>query len=131
MSTRFGIWLLTCNRSFEDPRIWRENDHGYDIQTHFQRVVGVRYVGASAPRFPDAKLGFGGILPRNRHRSISYLFKGHFHPGPVSRQALSLRAGNRTILAKATGYAIFSTRRLKCVSIPGAVFVGVMRVRCR
>jgi hypothetical protein len=129
MRRRFGIWLIVSKQSFEDPRIWREDSQSYALQTRFQRRAGVRYVGKGYPRFPDARTGFGSIVPRNRPRSIALLFKNHFHVGPVSSQSFSLRAGYRSVLARATGYAILSTGRLRSISSPGAVFVGMMRIR--
>ena len=129
MHRRFGIWLIVSKNSFEDPRIWREDSESYAVQTRFQRRAGVKYVGERYPRFPNALTGFGSIVPRNRPRSMALLFKDHFHLGPVKPQSFSLRAGYRAVLARATGYAIISTRRLRRVNSPGAVFVGSMRIR--
>ena len=126
--TRFWIWLVVSKQSFEDPRIWREDSQSYALQTRFQRRVGVRYVGKRNPRFPDALTGFGSIVPRHRPRSMALLFKDHFHRGPVGPQSFSLRAGHRAVLARATGYAIISSPRLRGVHSPGAVFVGSMRI---
>lgn len=128
MRRSFGIWLIVSKQSFEDPRIWREDSRSYALQTRFQRRAGVRYVGERYPRFPNALTGFGSVVPRNRPRSMALLFKGYFHSGPVKPQSFSLRAGHRTVLAHATGYAIISTRRLRRVNSPGAVFVGSMRI---
>lgn len=124
---RFGIWLLVGKKSFEDPRIWREDSQSYQLQTLFQRRVGVKYVGKGYPRFPDSFTGFGTIVPRHRVRSIARLFYGHSRRGPVRPQSLWLIPGYRAVLARATGYAIISSRRLRAVNSPGAVFVGLMR----
>lgn len=124
---RFGIWLLVSKRSFEDPRIWREDCESYALQTTFQRMVGVKYVGKGRPRFPDCFTGFGSIVRRHRPRSIAMLFRGHFTPGRVRPQSFSLLPGHRAVLARATGYAIISSRRMRSVNSPGAVFVGSMR----
>ena len=129
MHRRFGIWLIVSKQSFEDPRIWCDDSQSNALQTRFQRRAGVKYVGGRHPRLPNALTGFGSIVPRNRPRSMALLFKGHFHSGPVKPQAFSLRAGHRAVLARATGYAIISTCRLRKFSSPGAVFVGSMRVR--
>lgn len=128
MPTRFGLWLITSKRSFFDPAIWREDAHSNSLQTRLQRAAGVRYVGTRHPKFPDAVTGFGTIR-HERRRSLARLFKGHFNAGPVPPRSFSLRRGHRSVLARATGYAIISTRRLRPVSIPGALFVGLMRVR--
>jgi hypothetical protein len=124
---RFGIWLLVSKKSFEDPRIWREDSQSYALQTLFQRRVGVKYVGKGHPRFPDSFTGFGTIGPRHRARSMAMLFHGHFRRGPVRPQSFSLLPGYRAVLARATGYAIISSVRLRAVNSPGAVFVGSMR----
>lgn len=129
MHRKFGIWLVVSKQSFEDPRIWREDFQSFAMQTTFQRRAGVRYVGESYPRFPDALTGFGSIVSRNRRQSMALLFKDHFHSGPIRPQTFSLRTGYRAILARAAGYAIISSRRLRKVNSPGAVFVGTMRVR--
>jgi hypothetical protein len=129
MHRKFGVWLIVSKQSFEDPRIWREDSQSYALQTRFQRCVGVKYVGERYPRFPNALTGFGSIVPRNRPRSMALLFKDHFHAGPVRPQSFWLRTGYRAVLARATGYAIISTRRLRRVSSPGVVFVGSMWIR--
>lgn len=129
MRRSFGLWLLTSPRSFEDPRIWREDEESYARQTPFQRAIGVRYVGRRQPRFPDSFTGFGSFVRRSRPRSLPWVLKGWFHPGPVKPQHFSLRAGHAAILSRATGYALVSSRHLRHVSVPGAQFVGVVRVR--
>lgn len=129
MRRSFGLWLLTGPRSFEDPRIWREDEQSYARQTLFQRAVGVRYVGRVPPRFPDSFTGFGSFVRRSRPRSLSWALKGWFHSGPVKPQNFSLRAGHAAVLSRATGYALISSRRLRRVSVPGAQFVGIVRVK--
>ena len=84
MRRRFGLWLLTGPRPFEDPRIWREDSQSYQLQTPFQRAEGVRYVGRRAPRYCDVFTGFGSC-GRSRSRSVSTLLKGWFRHGPVPR----------------------------------------------
>jgi hypothetical protein len=128
MRRRFGLWLFTGPRSFEDPQIWRE-EHSFARQTPFQRAVGVRYVGRKFPRFPDSFTGFGTFVRRSRPRSVVRALKGWFHPGPVTPQHLSLRPGHSAVLSRATGYALISSRHLRNISLPGALFVGIVRVR--
>jgi hypothetical protein len=129
MHRRFGLWVLTGPRSFEDPRIWREDSQSYQVQTPFQRAVGVRYLGKGSPRYPDAFTGFGGFAARSRPRSVAMLLKGWFQPGPVPHRWLSLLPGRAANVARATGYVLVATPRLRPVSKYGAVFVGFVRAR--
>lgn len=129
MHKHFGIWLITSERSFFHPAIWREDANSYAVQTRLQRIAGVRYVGTRYPKLPDGLTGFGETGRSGRRRSIARLFKGQFDADPVISQSFVLRRGHRSILARATGYAIISSKRLRGVSIPGAVFVGTMKVR--
>lgn len=128
MRRRFGLWLLTGPRSFEDPRIWREDSQSYQLQTPFQRAVGVRYVGRRSSRYPDALTGFGAF-GRSRPRSVATMLKGYFRRGPVPRQWLSLIPGREGALSRATGYVLIASPRLRSVSKYGAVFVGFIRAR--
>lgn len=128
MPRLFGLWLLSGPRSFQDPRIWREDSQGYAAQTPFQRTVGVRYVGRSRPRVPDSKTGFGSFGSRSRHISVIRAFKGWFSK-PLRPQDLALKGGHLTQLRRATGYALVSSRHLRRVSLHGANFVGLVRVR--
>lgn len=127
----FGIWLITSKRSFFEPAIWREDAHSYDVQTRLQRLAGVRYPGTCYPKFPDSITGFGTIGARDRPRSLARLFKSHFDSNPAASRSFVLRPGHRALLKRANGYAIISSKRLRGLSIPGAVFVGTMRVRVR
>ena len=129
MHKRFGIWLIASERSFLHPAVWREDAHSYPVQTRLQRTAGVRYLGTCYPKLADGLTGFGDIGRSGRRRSIARLFKGQFDADPVISRSFVLRGGHRSILARATGYAIISSKRLRGVSIPGAVFVGTMRVR--
>jgi hypothetical protein len=124
----FGLWLLTCPRSFKDPRIWGEDRRSYAVQTPFQRAAGVRYIGRSQPRFPDSFTGFGSFVRGSRPRSVVCAFNGWFSH-PLRPQHLSLTAGHLTVLRRATGYAMISSRHLRCVSLHNAHFVGILRVR--
>ena len=128
MRRLFGLWLLSGPRSFQDPRIWREDRQSYALQTPFQRAVGVRYIGRSRPRFPDSNTGFGSFVPRSRHISVIRAFKGWFSK-PLRPQHLSLKDGHLAQLHRATGYALVSSRHLRRVSLYGANFVGTFRVR--
>ena len=130
MHRRFGIWLLTCPRSFQDPRIWREDKNSYDRQTVFQRAIGVRYVGKSSARYPDANAGFGSFGRRSPPKSIAKLFRGHFHRGPVRRQDLCLLKNHKEVLARSTGYALVSSPKVRHVSVgSNALFIGTLRAR--
>lgn len=129
MHKRFGIWLITSKRSFLHPAIWREDANAYPMQTRLQRIAGVRYAGSRYPKCPDSVTGFGEIVPGRRPRSVACLFKGQFDRDPDLSRSFRLRGGHRSVLARATGYAIISSKRLRGVSIQGAVFVGTMRVR--
>lgn len=128
MRRLFGLWLLSGPRSFQDPRIWREDRQSYALQTPFQRAVGVRYIGRSRPRFPDSNTGFGSFVPGSQHISVIRAFKGWFSK-PLRPQHLSLKDGHLAQLRRATGYALVSSRHLRRVSLYGANFVGTVRVR--
>ena len=128
MRRKFGLWLLTGPLSFQDRRIWREDRQSYALQTPFQRAVGVRYLGRSQPRLPDSFTGFGSFVRGSRHRSVIHAFKGWF-TSPLRPQHLVLEEGHLTHLHRATGYALISSRHLRCVSLYGANFVGIVRVK--
>jgi hypothetical protein len=128
MRRLFGLWLLTGPRSFQDRRIWREDRQSYALQTPFQRAIGVRYIGRSQPRFPDSFTGFGSFVRGSQHRSVVHSFKGWFSR-PLKQQQLVLKEGHLTHLRRATGYALVSSRHLRCVSLHGANFAGIIRVK--
>ena len=130
MHRSFGIWLLTCPRSFEDPRIWREDRSSNLLQTSFQRKIGIRYVGSRTPRYPNANTGVGDFGMGRAPSSIAKLFAGHFHTGPVHPKNLWLRTNHRKVLARSTGYFLASSPRVRPVSFGGlAEFVGTLRAR--
>lgn len=128
MRRLFGLWLFTGPRSFQDSRIWREDGQSYALQTPFQRAIGVRYMGRSKPRFPDSFTGFGSFRRGSRQGSVVRAFKGWFSK-PLRHQHLALKEGHLTHLRSATGYALLSSRHLRCVSLHGAKFAGVIRVK--
>lgn len=124
----YGLWLLSFPRSFQDSRIWREDQYSNELQTQFQRKVGVRYVGRQMPRIPDSSTGFGSWGRRGPPRSVLSAFRRHFSE-PLGPQYLSLIRGHQHFLRNATGYALVSSRHLRRISIHGAHYVGTIRVR--
>src|SRR5437762_10906815 len=104
MHRRYGLWLLSSPRAFEDPHVRRETRESYERPAQFQRAVGVRYSRGMPPRFPNSKGGYGAFGPYGPPRSIAQLLKGWFSPKPVPTQRMALRPGYRTHLANATGY---------------------------
>ena len=71
---------------------------------------------------------FGSFVPRSRHVSVIRAFKGWFSK-PLRPQDLALKDGHLAQLRRATGYALVSSRHLRRVSLHGASFVGIVRVR--
>lgn len=126
----YGIWLLTCPRSFKDPRILREDKNGYDLPTQFQRVVGVRYEGRKAPRFPNSK---GGYLDNRRsgpQKRVSLLLKGFFTIGPVPRSKLLIAPRRRPELRRRSGFVALWAPNIRFVSVGGiAHFIGRVLVK--
>ena len=126
---RYGIWLLTCPRSFHDPRIWRANKNSDALPTQFQRSVGVRYFGQKSPRIPNSN----GFYCDNRlygpPKSISLLLKGIFTTRQAPRLKLTLIQGHRAILQRSTGYVVLWAPHIRFISVSGiAHFVGSILV---
>lgn len=126
---RYGLWLFTCSRSFDDPRIWREDKNSDSLPTPFQRAIGVRYVGRRSSRYPNSKGGYCDNRLSGPPKSIPLLLKGFFSPGPVSPPKLALVPGHRAILRRSKGYAILWAPHIRFISVGGfAHFVGSVLV---
>lgn len=123
---RYELWLLTHPRGGLNSRIWRENRESCDAQTPFQHAIGIRYKREGTFLYPQTRiefLTFGRCGPPKR---ISELFKGIYHKGRRSKNRIQYQPGTSKILERATGYAIFCSRKLKkrSVSKVGAVYSG-------
>jgi hypothetical protein len=128
MLRRYGLWLLTCPRSLDDPKIRHEGKNGYENLTQFQHAIGIRYSKGRAPRFPNSKGGFVGFS-RSAPRNVNLLLKGFFANGPMSSNKLVLCSGHRALLSRATGFAILWAPHLRFVSVNvGAHLVGKVLV---
>ena len=131
MNRRYGIWLIVSPRSFKDPRIWKEDKDSYQLQTPFQRAIGVRYAANGERKYPDSLGGFTGFSKRSGPpKSVAQLLKGFFTAKPPLHHRLQLRPGHSSLVAGSRGFVVLWAPHLrKLAPSAGVRFVGTVSVR--
>ena len=130
MNRSYFVWIFHSKSPIDDKRVVREDVNGYLLQTRFQRSVGVRYLGKSAPRFPDSWGGFTGNGPRAKPRHPRDFLRGFFGPGFLPRHRVLLFPGAQAAMSKYRGNAVLYAKHLRPVRVAGvAVCVGRLCVR--
>jgi hypothetical protein len=130
VNRRYALWLIVSPLSFEDRRVWRESKNSDQLQTRFQRAVGVRYVGKGSPRYSNAKGGVMSFTNRPGAGSVRQMLKGIFSTRALPRHRVQLHPGHSQFVPKATGLVFLSAPQLRPnVPAPGVRFVGTVTVR--
>jgi hypothetical protein len=130
LNRTYFVWVFCTKSPLGDRRVVREDEHGYFVQTRFQRHVGIRYLGRSKPRFPDSWGGFTGHGPRSKPRTLREFLAGVFSDKPLGRHRVLLFSASQAAMSRYRGNAILAAKHLRAVDLPGiAVCVAKLRIR--
>lgn len=123
---RYELWLLTHPRGGMNRRISREDRQNCDAQTPFQHAIGIRYKREGQFLYPQTRIHFLTFGRCGPPRTMSELFVDIFSGGRHPRKLTKYRTGSNQQLQRATGYATFSSSKLKRRSVKkcGAVYSG-------